>query len=124
MSAITVQGRCSKCGQPKLAVEGVNQCLQCDVGPSAPVGPISEYCDPGEDKLREVLSGRGVVIQKTDPSKVRAPQIAVTQGPAATLENHVKNALEYLKTAPMPSDIKQFKSIQKAIKTLEGLVEK
>lgn len=119
MSALTVQGRCSICGQPKLAVEGTNQCLQCDIGPSAPVGPVSKYCDPGEDKLREVLAGRGVVVKKVD-----ALPAAPVKFDALSLTDCIMQALSILGSAPMPKDIKQFKSIQKAIKTLEGLVEK
>lgn len=122
MSALTVQGRCSKCGQPKLAVEGTNQCLQCDIGPSAPVGPVSKYCDPGEDKLREVLAGRGVVVKKTDVLHI--PEITPGKFEPLSLKDCITQALSILGSAPMPKDIKQFKSIQKAIKTLEGLVEK
>lgn len=131
MNGMLAQGYCDKCRQPRLSVNGDTKCLMCEVEPSAPRGPVSTVEDPGEEKLRGMLAGTGVAIPKAaaqkpaaKPENIGLPKSVDIVPNIYTFDSCITTALAWLKGAPMPNDVKQFKTIQKVIKSLEGLTEK
>jgi len=90
-------------------------CIRCvaDARPKQGRTVIAE--DPGENYFK----GKGTVAKVTmlDGTK------SVMKVSGATLEEIVVDALLNLSKLPMPKDVKEFKKIQKIIKTLRSLVE-
>lgn len=101
-------------------------CIKCDAEAQPKLGRTQMVEDPGE----EYFNGKGTNAKITvlDPShggKAAIPLVgsAVVKFGGATLEEIVANAVLNLNGLPMPKDIREFKKIQKVIKTLQTLVE-
>lgn len=132
MEYVTALGRCTKCGQDKISVEGINKCLSCDSDNNVGSGLVVRAEDPGADMLEKLLSKAGVaVVPGGKPPEPIRPNIAqkvanvsapkVQTEPGTVFESHIMNAVSWLRSMPMPSDIKKFKAVNKAIKILESL---
>lgn len=119
-------GFCQKHQMDKMFVGNENAtepiCIRCDADSRPKEGRTVIAEDPGEDFFK----GKGTTAKITtlDPShggKVGITPIAKFGG--ATLQEIVANAVLNLNGLPMPKDIREFKKIQKVIKTLQTLVE-
>lgn len=136
MNVIASTGVCQRCGQPKLQVEGAIKCIMCE-GPQQPSsGLVVTVADPGHDAMRRVLAEQNVFVPKADDSAkplVSKPQVT-SKAPSVqpertiiaqnvTFESVIKQAIDLLQNLPMPKDIKQFKSVNRAVKTLESILE-
>jgi len=112
-------GCCGTCGKALISVNDIKKCLRCEANKniSSVVQPAEILNDPGEDEITRVLAQRGVICQST-PS-----------GAAKSLKNDTKSTslpeiLGFMRSLPMPDDIKQFKQIKKIITLLEKVVNK
>lgn len=128
-------GVCGKCGQAKVHVEGNPTCLLCDSDNRNKSGLVVTVEDPGEEAMRHLLAEHNVFMPKAGegsvppvPAKVISPvqkvvpqSTPVTQN--VTFEHEIKRAIDLLQKLPMPKDIKQFKAINRAVKTLESILE-
>lgn len=125
----TGQGNCGKCGQPRIDVNGIIQCIVCDA-PAPTSTLVVDTPDRGEAEMKRVLARHGIVAPPPsltghpNPEKQKAAVAAapalVTPAPAdfgATIDWMIG----VLKTLPMPNDIKQFKQVTKIRTLLEGL---
>ena len=90
-------------------------CLRCKADATPKLGRAQIVEDPGQDF--NGYTGGKAKITVVDAQYI--PQSEPTR-----LEDVVGIAVAQLKRLPMPEDIKQFKTVQKAIKTLENLLEK
>ena len=125
-------GVCSKCGQSKIQVEGNVKCVLCDTEKSAGSGLTVKTQDPGAELIDKLLAKAGVVSipggKPPEPIKpnFEAKQVVTAPRTEAQFDVHfeqpIAEAVRLLKNAPMPKDIKQFKAINKAIKTLESIL--
>lgn len=121
-------GFCQKHQMDKMFVGNENAteptCIRCDADARPKEGRTVIAEDPGDG----FFNGRGTNAKITvvDPDAaipVHSPAKDIL-APANKLEDVVAAAVAQLKRLPMPEDIKQFKAVQKAIKTLESLTEK
>ena len=91
-------------------------CVRCVADATPKLGRLQTVKDPGEhffNKNAPVNAAQTESITRVQPNTVDL-----------TVESIVSIAIQDLNRLPMPKDIKQFKAIQKVIKTLESLVEK
>jgi hypothetical protein len=103
-------------------------CIKCKAAAEPKLGRLQTAEDPGEH-----------FFHKGVPAMPKSTERDVTHGGSekayighavpvlsepARLEDIVGIAVANLKRLPMPEDIKQFKAVQKVIKTLESLLEK
>lgn len=100
-------------------------CVRCVADATPKLGRIQTAQDPGESYFNKGVPPlpKGTVPDVTHGDKVTTAQY-IPQPGFGKLEDVVGVAVANLKSLPMPEDIKQFKAVQKAIKTLESLVEK
>lgn len=136
MVGALAQGNCQKCRRPRIMVNGETKCLICEPSASGPVGPTSTVQDPGEEKMRGMLAGKGVVVPPSKVEQKPSPGVAalvdvqdkltVYNKPSTINDKEacVKGAISWLRAMPMPEDVKQFRNIQKIVKSLEDLLEK
>ena len=99
-------------------------CVRCvaDAKPKTGRTVIAE--DPGEDYFKgKGTNAKITTLEPTHGGKVPTLGSAVMKFGGATLEEIVANAVLNLNGLPMPKDIREFKKIQKVIKTLQTLVE-
>lgn len=104
-------------------------CVRCVADATPKIGRTQTVQDPGEAyfhkgaktdaKSTTLESEHGVGKAAVAAIAGHIPAVEVTR-----LEDVIGIAVAQLKRLPMPEDIKQFKAVQKAIKTLESLVEK
>lgn len=99
-------------------------CIKCDAEARPKLGRTQVVEDPGE----EYFQGKGTSAKITTldaPHGGKIPLVgsAVVKFGGATLEEIIANAVLNLNGLPMPKDIREFKKIQKVIKTLQTLVE-
>lgn len=97
-------------------------CVKCVAAATPKLGRTQTVEDPGEDYFKG--KGSDAKITVLDPTHGGIVKQHVSQPELNRLEDVVGIAVAQLKRLPMPEDIKQFKAVQKAIKTLESLVEK
>lgn len=99
-------------------------CIKCKSDSEPKSGRVQTVEDPGE----EFFKGKGSNAKITVLENAHGTKSAVVGHPAFSeaprLEDIVGVAVANLKRLPMPEDIKQFKAVQKVIKTLESLLEK
>jgi len=96
-------------------------CVKCRAAAEPKTGRPQTEQDPGE----AFFSGKRSIAETTTP---HAPHgdIAILRPSytsSLTLAQIVDRAVSELNNLPMPKDIKQFKQVQKVIKTLQSLVE-
>ena len=93
-------------------------CVKCVADATPKLGRLQTAHDPGEKFFNKnaAVSAQPIVEKAVVYGRNDLPQL--------TLETVVEIAVQNLNQLPMPKDIKQFKAVQKAIKTLESLVEK
>lgn len=96
-------------------------CVKCVSDATPKLGRTQTVEDPGEDFFRGKGSDAKITMLDTTHGGIKQ---YVPQPELNRLEDVVGVAVAQLKRLPMPEDIKQFKAVQKAIKTLECLVEK
>lgn len=100
-------------------------CIKCKAASEPKLGRPQTEEDPGEAFFNKgvpvisKVSERDVTHgDKVQPARTLAPH------EAQSLLDIVGTAVAQLKRLPMPEDIKEFKRVQKIIKTLQSLVEK
>jgi hypothetical protein len=114
-------GTCEHCGSEKLQVEGEVKCIVCQSKDAPTSGLMVTKEDPGEEELNKLLAKCKVHVPPG--GKPPIPPTAPPIKPVAqeSPDSGIAQAIAILKAVPMPKDIKQFKAINKAIKTLENL---
>ena len=117
-------GFCAEHNMMKMQVGQRNICAACDVPTGPGSGIVSTKADPGTAKIEQMLSAAGIVTPKSQPKVVNSAQI---QTPGLEIQKivappSITMALTIMKSLPMPSDVKQFKKIQKIIRGLEELL--
>jgi len=122
-------GVCGKCGRDKIQVEEQIKCIFCDYDFNEPKGPVVNIPDPGEEEINRVLSATGVrvALAAKAEKKVETPKAAIVSVPKnlvveATYDQKIGQALDVLRSLPMPKDIKHFKTVAGVIKKLESLL--
>lgn len=90
-------------------------CLKCVAAAQPKTGRPQTFDDPGEDFFHKGAE------PKVQPVSSLPPKVVF--GDRAPLTDYVKQAHDILSYAPMPHDVKQFKSLQKAIGILKSLME-
>lgn len=133
MEYTTALGRCQKCGQDKISVEGINKCLSCDSNNNVGSGLVVSVEDPGAEMIDKLLAKAGVaqVVGEKPPEpikpnlaprqRVETPKAVATNPQISSSQANIGYAIDILKSLPMPKDIKQFKAINKAISILEKI---
>ena len=121
-------GFCQKHQMDKMFVGNENAteptCIRCDADSRPKEGRTVVAEDPGEDFFRgKGTTAKITVVDATHGAKLPLVGSAVVKFGGATLEEIVANAVLNLNGLPMPKDIREFKKIQKVIKTLQTLVE-
>lgn len=99
-------------------------CVRCVADATPKLGRIQNVEDPGEEYFRHGKSDAKItVLEPTHgaESSLSGPIIPVIKG--NSLESHITHAISWLTSAPLPKDVKQFKSLQKSITILQGLLE-
>jgi len=121
--AQVAQGYCTNHPEPMAKINGPDGdvCLICQGKRQISGGTDPNAVDPGEEKMRAVLSAAGVNPGKPQPKQVVSAKESVTKQPL-TLDEVLAQALSLLEHAPMPKDIKQFKLITKIMADLKKLV--
>lgn len=125
MSIGSAAGFCVKHKMDKMFVglEDATEplCIKCDAESKPKLGTTQIVEDPGEEYFK---------TNKSDAKIVNVPANSIPQksnvlvvGQQASFGEGIANALKILNALPMPKDLKQFKAVQKVVKTLEGLVE-
>ena len=106
-------------------------CVKCRAASEPKMGRTQIVEDPGES-FNGYVGGKANVhiisegapgvaaLEAAHKSLARRPVVASA---GLTLEEIVERAVSELGNLPMPKDIKQFKKVQKVIKTLQNLVE-
>ena len=97
-------------------------CVRCKADATPKIGRTQTVEDPGED-FNGYVGGGKAKVQIVEANGVGKMAVAALRVGGSTLESIVANAVLNLNALPMPKDIKQFKKIQKVIKTLQSLVE-
>lgn len=102
-------------------------CVRCVADATPKIGRTQTVEDPGEAYFTKGAKSDAKIsiIPATHTEGIGS---AVVYQPSfqvnpTRLEDVVGIAVAQLKRLPMPEDIKQFKTVQKAIRTLESLVE-
>lgn len=126
---ISALGQCPIHHIDKMSVgsndfDGQAVCIKCQADARPKEGRTQVVEDPGE----EFFQGKGSKAKITilDAGHSAPPVLKLNpsrQYGGDTLEMIVANAVLNLNTLPMPKDIKEFKKVQKVIKTLQSLVE-
>lgn len=105
-------------------------CVKCRAASEPKMGRTQIVDDPGESFNGYVGGKANIQILKEGAPGVadveaiaRAARKSVAASAGLTLEEIVERAVSELGNLPMPKDIKQFKKVQKVIKTLQSLVE-
>lgn len=115
-------GMCATHG-PKISINGVSQCLKCmslEAKANARPAGVVTVEDPGDEAMARInkLPPR----EQSDQVPVAKPVVAapkLSAGASVPFDAYIDQAIEYLRKAPMPGDLKQFKAVQKAIQQLE-----
>lgn len=117
---ISQAGICTKHNIEKMFVGLDTQteptCVRCVADATPKLGRLQTVKDPGEHFFNK--NAPVIVTESGNITKIQPPTTDLT------VESIVSTAIQDLNRLPMPKDIKQFKAIQKVIKTLESLVEK
>lgn len=106
----------------------VPTCVRCVSDAEPKLGRTQTVEDPGEEYFTKnaKTDAKVTILEDAPVAKSVASGIgrAVIGVPApASVEEVVEVAVAQLKKLPMPEDIKEFKRVQKVIKTLQSLVE-
>lgn len=135
---------------PKVDRGGESVCMFCESETSPKTGINAHVDDPGDEQVRAVLKKAGIAVPPSTgkapmpdvPKPIRHPGVAEavkTQAqidaamakqiadvtlvsPKNNFASRVELALGIMKSLPMPSDVKQFKAIQKVIAGMESLL--
>lgn len=107
--------------------DGQAVCVKCQADARPKEGRTQLVEDPGEEFFQGKPTNAKVTLldAQYDAKAFRPSGIgrAVVASAGLTLEEIVERAVSELGNLPMPKDIKQFKKVQKVIKTLLNLVE-
>jgi len=101
-------GICNRHGA-KIAVNGIPTCIKCQADAeraNRPAGPTVTVEDPGHEAMSDIK----VVPQ---PTAVSAPAVVAKKGQALTMNEGLNLIKDLLTKLPMPSNMKQFKTIKK-----------
>jgi hypothetical protein len=101
-------------------------CIKCKAAAEPKLGRLQTAEDPGEAFFNKGIPAmpKTTMLDESHGDKAAGIKQYVPPVELNRLEDVVGVAVAQLKRLPMPEDIKQFKAVQKAIKTLESLVEK
>ena len=97
-------------------------CVRCVADATPKMGRTQTVEDPGEGYFIKGEKSDAKVTVVENVVKPRVSEMRATKS-ASSLEEIVERAVADLGDLPMPKDIKQFKKVQKVIKTLQSLVE-
>lgn len=131
---ISALGQCPIHHIDKMSVgssdmDAVPICIKCKADAEPKTGRTQIVEDPGEGFFQGKGTNAKVHVVDTSVNSSGVGKMAVTavagtpQLNRAPLETYISQALQILSNAPMPKDLKQFKSLQKAIKILGELTE-
>jgi len=100
-------------------------CVRCVADATPKLGRTVVAEDPGEDFFKgKGTNAKITVLDEVHGGKVGiAHRRAVEAQAGLSLGEIVEHAIAELNNLPMPKDIKEFKKVQKVIKTLQSLVE-
>jgi hypothetical protein len=96
-------------------------CVRCVADATPKLGRDQKVEDPGEGFFHGKGSSANITVTESAHGAVAGPVAPIVK--ATSLEAHINHAISWLTTAPMPKDLKQFKSLQKSIAILQGLLE-
>lgn len=97
-------------------------CVRCVADATPKLGRTQNVEDPGEEFFKHGKSDAKITtVEVTHGAEIAGPIAPVVK--ATSLESHITHAISWLQSAPMPKDIKQFKSLQKSITILQSLLE-
>lgn len=101
-------------------------CIKCKADKEPKLGRLQTAEDPGEAFFNKGVPAVPKISERdvTHGAKAATPIQHHVPVEAVNLEDIVGIAVAQLKRLPMPEDIKEFKRVQKIIKTLQSLVEK
>lgn len=99
-------------------------CVRCVADATPKLGRTQTVEDPGVD-FNGYTGGTGkVTVLKEVPTTISNPSHRpIVASAGLTLSEIVERATNELRNLPMPKDIKEFKRVQKVIKTLQSLME-
>lgn len=99
-------------------------CIRCRAAGEAKTGRTQIVEDPGED-FNGYAGGRAkiTILKEGETAAPVATRRPVAASAGLSLEEIVEKAVAELNSLPMPKDIKEFKKVQKVIKTLQSLTE-
>lgn len=98
-------------------------CVRCVADATPKLGRVQTAHDPGEEYFKKSKAAKTTVLEPTHGVEEAQVFSAAGTSESYTLENIVGIAVAQLRRLPMPEDIRQFKRVQKVIKTLQSLVE-
>lgn len=133
---------CKRCGAGRIMQGTTYICLDCDAPRDSGSGLVNDVADPGVERMNAMLKKFGIPLGEKNadaPKPEDRSMFAQSERPAPTVstpqptcgaptpklapfEQAVHEAISRLRSAAMPSDLKQFKAVQKAIATLEKAV--
>jgi len=120
-------GVCGKCGQQLLQVEenGSTLCIICQSKKMISEGPQVKAAAPTEEQMSKVLAAAGISVKTAPQNTYVAPNSppVPTKIQTGVFKDMVAHALDTMKALPMPKDLKQFKTVNKVISQMEGLLE-
>lgn len=132
MELVSALGHCPIHRIDKLSVTNSSGnselvCVKCRAAGEEKTGRTQIVEDPGES-FNGFTGGKGKVTlidSEYIPAQAKGPAFPAGRPKfgGASLEEIVANAVLNLSGLPMPKDIKEFKKVQKVIKTLQSLVE-
>ena len=96
-------------------------CVRCKADATPKLGRTQTVEDPGE-AFNGFTGGKAKITVLDSTNKVPTAPILDTRY-SYTVKDIVDIAVAQLRSLPMPEDIKEFKRVQKVIKTLQTLVE-
>lgn len=102
-------------------------CVKCVADSKPKLGRTQVVEDPGEEYFtgKNAASVAKITLLDNVPTSASDGAAGIAKIPVrpASLRVIVETAVAQLNNLPMPKDIKEFKRVQKVIKTLQSLVE-
>lgn len=119
-------GVCPRHNAALITMDGRPTCLGCQRDAAKAerrMAEVNTEVDPGHDALKELLKQKIKELPDKELVTAEAKQRTQPLAAVASFADHMKIAVDHLRKAPMPTDLKAFKAVQKAIGLLEKLTE-
>lgn len=117
----SLAGFCQIHQMDKMFVNDEVRCIKCHAAGEKKIGRVQTVEDPGEAFFNKDAKATTPTFTHGANSDLNGPVVPVVKG--NSLESHISHAISWLTSAPMPKDLKQFKSLQKSITILQSLLE-